>query len=74
MNPKKVTDEELCLWLMTVTTYVCHLHHALKTAGPPPMNPAQATTWEDEGFARWMGWRGQEEQEREIRETRAKKP
>ena len=29
-------------------------------------------TWEHEGFARWMGWRGPEAQEEEIRNQRSR--
>jgi hypothetical protein len=69
-------DEKVLEWLMGITTYIARLHYRLRQAQKPETNAGpryyEANVYEayDEGFARWMGWRGQEEQEREMRKQK----
>lgn len=68
-------DDDVIRFLMNVAGVVIRLH--LKSRVNSPTNANRGPNWEkdwteafDEGFARWMGWRGPEEQEREIRNVR----
>lgn len=80
-----VPDDEVLIWLMNVTTYALQLHHGLTAGKSMPPAPGMRQTGPtieeqhrareafDEGFARWMGWRGQAAQEQEIRAKRQPK-
>jgi hypothetical protein len=67
-------DEEVLTWLMTVTAYAIQLHHSLKPGMPAEMRTTGPTIEEqratreafEEGFARWMGWRGDNAQQQEM--------
>ena len=71
-----MNDEFLIEWLMGITTYIVNLHHGLKREKPEtnagPRFHADSITWEEEGFSRWMGWRGEEAQEEEICKQRTR--
>ena len=52
---------------MFVTDQVASLRSARgDTNAGPRYNVQDTTTIEEEGFSRWMGWRGEVEQEREM--------
>jgi hypothetical protein len=62
-------DDDVMRFLMGVAAYVAELHthgQEKKTNAGPRYNDDSIPA-EEEGFARWMGWRGEEEQEREMR-------
>jgi hypothetical protein len=68
-------DDRVIEFLMAVAGVVIRLHRESRVNSPTNAN--RGPNWEkgwseafDEGFARWMGWRGPEEQEREIRNVR----
>jgi hypothetical protein len=69
-------DELVLDWLMRAVSYVIQLHHKLTgpidNRGPRYGDPSIPT--EDEGFARWMGWRGEEAQEQELNKMRGQNP
>lgn len=66
--------EQVIRFLMFIAATVIRLHQKTDRNGPPCDEAAdfRADAWEafDEGFCRWMGWRGPDEQEREIRNVR----
>jgi len=63
-----MNDEQFIQWLMFVTDQVSSLRsaRAAPTNAGPRYNVQDTTTIEQEGFSRWMGWRGEAEQEREM--------
>jgi len=70
-----MTDDEVVMrFLMAVAGYVAELHARTrrpdKTTNAGPRFEDDSIPWEDEGFSRWMGWRGEAEQEREIHQQR----
>jgi hypothetical protein len=69
-----MSDEVVIRFLMFLAAAILRLHRNSDKNGPPLHEKEKfgADAWEafDEGFARWMGWRGPEEQEREIRNIR----
>ena len=67
-------DEAVLRWLSGMTTYIANLHQHLKQKPKPEESNAGPRYHEhnvheafDEGFARWMGYRGEEAQEREFK-------
>lgn len=79
-EPKVMLDDEAVLyWLIGMTTYIVNEHHRLKTATKAPETNAAPRFHEknvyeayEEGFARWMGFRGKEAQEQEINSKKGK--
>jgi len=70
-------NDRMIHFLMAVAGYVAELHRETRQAAGKGTNEGDhrygdSIPWEDENFARWMGWRGPEEQEREIRNVREK--
>lgn len=72
--------EEIFLqWLMGVVAYAVRLHDRIQTGKKPETNAGprfhEAGIHEafEEGFARWMGWRGEDAQEQEIKQGRKPK-
>jgi len=71
-----MTDDQVMQFLMAVAGYVAELHRAGKHApagkesNAGPRFEDDSIPWEEEGFSRWMGWRGEAEQEREIKQQR----
>lgn len=72
-----MTDQQIIKFLIGIACYVVQLHERAQTPPEPQTNAGtrfhedfSTINWEHEGFARWMGWRGEEEQEREIRNKR----
>jgi len=71
-----MTNDEVLRFLMAVAGYVAQLHGRGPEQKEPqetnagPRFDAEDIPAEEEGFARWMGWRGPEEQEKEIRKQR----
>jgi len=67
-------DEQMAVFLMRLAGYIAQLHERNRGAGAGsnagPRFEDDSIPWEEEGFSRWMGWRGEEEQEREIRRKR----
>jgi len=68
-------DDNVIRFLMAVAGYVAHLHAISRETQPSPSNSGEkfhdgSIPWMEEGFARWMGYRGEEEQEREIKNQR----
>jgi hypothetical protein len=63
-----MTDETILQFLIQMTAHVAKLHAERKTtnAGPRYNDGIQTVNIEDEGFSRWMGWRGQEAQGEET--------
>lgn len=68
------TDDEVMHFLMAVAAYVAELHARSRRPGAETNAGVRfsddSIPWEEEGFSRWMGWRGPDEQEREIRNVR----
>lgn len=69
-----MTDEQVMRFLMAVAGEVARLHRKTREDRPQtnagPKAGGQDREVFDEGFSRWMGWRGQEAQEEEIRKNR----
>lgn len=70
-------DETFLQFLIGITTYIVNLHHRVHASSSHtgPFHADQAfhdssIPWEDEGFSRWMGWRGEAAQDEEIRNKR----
>jgi len=65
-----MNDESILQWLIHMTSHIAKLHERTKAprsnAGPRYNDGIQTVNIEDEGFSRWMGWRGQEAQEEET--------
>src|SRR5437867_1266938 len=67
----RVTDAEVIRFLMGLAGYIAQLHlSSKKETNAGPRFHDDSIPAEEEGFARWMGWRGPEEQEAEIRKQR----
>ncbi len=70
-------DDQLLAFLIQATTLLVKMRSEQRgaAASPPPSNAgprfdaAKTYTVEEEGFSRWMGWRGEEEQSRELAST-----
>lgn len=65
-------DDFILTFLVQMTARVAQLHAERTTTQPqsnagPRYNVKNEHTVYDEGFSRWMGWRGEDQQEREIR-------
>lgn len=69
-----MSNDEVIRFLMFTSAAVLQLHRNSDKTGPPLQSEPdfRSGAWEvfDEGFCRWMGWRGEAEQEREIRNVR----
>jgi len=67
-------NDKVIQFLMSVAGYVAELHRETRQAEKGTNKGERfdddSIPWEEEGFSRWMGWRGEEEQEREIRNVR----
>src|SRR5437667_6305470 len=61
-----MNDDQIIDWLIRMTTHVAQLHAGRKVTNAEPNDGMRTITWEDEAFARWMGWRGEEAQDRET--------
>jgi hypothetical protein len=67
-------DDLVAEFLMQLAGYVAKLHERSRAGAGSNAGPRfddDSIPWEEEGFSRWMGWRGEEEQEREIRRKRS---
>jgi hypothetical protein len=61
-------DDQFLAWLMFVTRELTRVRNRASsgTNAGPRFGERNTFTAEDEGFLRWMGWRGEVEQEREC--------
>jgi len=60
-------DETILTWLIQITSHIAELHGRRNQNNKGPrFHEVRTFDVEDEGFSRWMGWRGEEEQ---IKET-----
>jgi len=69
-----MSNDEVIRYLMLTSAAILRLHSESNKNHSPfeKETDFRADAWEafDEGFCRWMGWRGPDEQEREIRNVR----
>jgi hypothetical protein len=70
-----MSDDQVMRFLMAIAAYVAELHarpKEKKSTNAGSHYDDDSIPAEEEGFARWMGWRGEDEQEREINKKRGK--